>query len=958
MRIRVLGGISVVDGDSRRVAIRSPRPKMILALLASRHGAVVSEDALMEAIWAEMPPLSARTALQTYVSALRDELEPDRPRRSPGRFIAHEGDGYVLRLEEDDELDVAELEQRVEHARRIYLDDRSAAIELLDRALSLWSDPPFGEFVDAPWAIAETTRLRTLHASAYEARFGLALDDGSEASVIDLMAEAVRVYPYRERLAGQHMLALYRRGEQQRALGQYASTRERLLDDLGLDPGRELQLLERAILAQDPALRTRGRESQPADTVRATQVPSPRPLVGREDELREVVELLGHERCLSVVGPGGVGKSALVANAVHEVATRYDGRIHHVDLAEVGGRGVLRSIAAAVRMVEHPLAPLADSLTDAIGDDPTLLVVETCEVAIDEIGAAVSALLAAPGLQVLVTSQSPLGLQPERVVRLGPLKRDAAIAVLTRSRRVKDADRTTLQAIADRVDRLPLGLELAAARVEQLGVDDLLASLDTSPSLLVGAADRPERHRSVTAAVEWGLGLLEPELRSTLGRLSAFAAPFTLVAARALNGDGEAIDAAVAELADRSLVERIAGSPTRFRLPDPIRVVVEANEKPDDVAATRTRLAEITLEAAGAQVFGIEAPADLDHLDSEVVPALLRFAELEDPRQLTLAGLLGMYFIERGRISEGREQLAQALRAHPGASESLRLMTSSQLGFLTWYQGDLTATRRVMRHVVGLIDHAPNDEFRRVIAGVMAFVEHRFDDAAAEMCAAADASTGETKQRLLILHMTGNCCWYAGDLGEARARYRQQREIARDLDDRFQLAQALRFEAMVAAQTGDIESAWRCSERSLVMARDMADSVSLAQSCAASAVVASIVGVDEDATTHAVDAIRASHRHFDVFAFRTTLPIVADAGVRHGEATRAARLLGWYLDLLDRTGQTPFPATGHLDDVVDRVRDELGPVEFARAGAQGAASRLGDIVADAAAVDRLVRTGA
>ena len=110
-----------------------------------------------------------------------------------------------------------------------------------------------GPYSDEGWAIGTATRLRALHASAHESRFGLALEAGVEGELLGAMDQAVTQYPYRERLAGQRILSLYRRGEQREALAQYAATRQRLLDDLGLDPGRELQLLERAILAQDPA---------------------------------------------------------------------------------------------------------------------------------------------------------------------------------------------------------------------------------------------------------------------------------------------------------------------------------------------------------------------------------------------------------------------------------------------------------------------------------------------------------------------------------------------------------------------------------------------------------------------------------------------------------------------------------------------------------------------------------
>ena len=197
------------------------------------------------------------------------------------------------------------------------------------------------------------------------------------------------------------------------------------------------------------------------------------------------------------------------------------------------------------------------------------------------------------------------------------------------------------------------------------------------------------------------------------------------------------------------------------------------------------------------------------------------------------------------------------------------------------------------------------------------------------------------------LHLAGNAHWYAGHLEAAAAMYRAQRETAREMGDDFALAQSLRFEAMVTVQRGDIEPAWRWAERSLSMSHSMADSVSIVQSSAASAVVATAAGAVDDAHQHACNALDASRRHFDVFALRTVLPILANDALV-ADAERAARLLGWYLDLLERTGHGPSPASKDLADwKIEVTRNQLGFGGFARAGAQGAAGGLLGLIADA-----------
>lgn len=937
VRVCVFGGVALVDDGGRRRDVGGPRPRLILAMLAGNGGTPVPDDVLADAIWGDHPPPSARTALQTYVSALRDDLEPDRPRRSPGRFIRLEPTGY--RLDTDHAtVDVGEFSALIDRARRLHLDDPAVAADCLDQALALWREPVLGEFVDEPWALGIVTRLRDAHAGALESRFGLALEDGTEAAFLDRMDAAVRTYPYRERLAGQRMLALYRSGRQRRALEQYEATRAILRDDLGLDPGRELQLLERAVLAHDPSLvNRRSPATMPPAARRPERVSTgPRALAGRDEELDRVADVLRHERCVTVVGPGGVGKSALASAVADRVDARFDGRVVHVDLAELGGRDPMRAVAVALRVVEHPLAPLAASVTDALGEQPALVVLHTCEARLGEVADVVVALLDAPATRVLATSQVPLHLAAERVVRLEPLPTDAAVTMLGGDGRPDD-ERRLLAQIAERVDRLPLGLELARSRLDVLGPSELLRRLDDD-DLLVGGADRPARQRSVQSAVTWSVGLLDRAAGDALVDLCVLSAPFTTDVATTLGVDV----AVVGDLVDRSLVQRLDTSPTRFRVADAVRDVARERADPGRVELARRRVAELCLEAAQARVFGGDEPVPVADLDGEFVDAVSWFAGHDDPRQLLLAGYLGTYFIEHGRISEGRELIGGALAAHPDAPAVIRLLMSSQLGFLTWYQGDMHATRRVLTDVGGLLDHAPTEEFRAVAIGCLAFSERRFDVAARELSAAAATRRGMGKQRLMVLHLAGNACWYAGRPDDAQRWYREQRDVARELDDLFHLAQSLRFEAMLTAQTGDIEPAWRWAHRSLSMAHEMNDALSLAQSTAASAIVASLARVDDEAIRFAADAVEIGMRQFDVFALRTAVPVLADVARRRADEELAARLLGWYHDLLERTGQTSFPATEHLRGNADELRASFGPARFAQLAAEGATSRIVD----------------
>ncbi|HET8931251.1 MAG TPA: BTAD domain-containing putative transcriptional regulator, partial [Acidimicrobiales bacterium] len=929
MRVRLFGQIAVDHADSSGVrALRASKSRTILAVLATSHPDPVPEGRLSEALWRHDPPRSARTALQTHVSSLRDLLEPARPRRDPGRFIVSTPGGYALRIDPDD-LDLTRFARLIASARSAAeRGDADKAIARLNEALELSRPPLLDDLALEPWAVPVVTRVEDQRGAAFESRFGLALDLAETVADTDAMQRAVGEFPYRERLAGQLALAHYRRGDQHQALAVLADVRKRLREDMGLDVGRELRLLEHAILTQDASLKFLGTE-RPREPIRPTR-PTTAPMLGRDADLAAVVAAVGRHRLVTVTGPSGSGKSTLAAHVAAACASDFAGRVHTVDLTDAADQDVLRAFATRLRVVDHPLVPLVNNLVDAIGVEPVLLVVETCEIAIEPVGRAVAALLAAPGLKVLATSQTPLRLRSEHLHRLRPLDLDSAVAILTGAEPgVTDGDVDSgrpdigerLQAAAERLDRLPLALELAAPRLAALGVDELERIIDTGGELAWESADRPGRHRSLDTAIGWSLDRLDDLQFTLLSRLLAHAAPFTARATSMLWNspplDDATVSAALAELVDRSLVSRIPGSEPRFRLLDGVRRVVAARATPDVVDAAGSCLADAAFAALQSETNGTDIAHGLADLADEVLPAAKRLVANSDDRSLYLAAILGTFAIERGHIGEVRQIMERALDAHRDAPPPVRGMVLAHAGFLAWYQGDLHGVRTTLRRIHLLSVEPGFDLVRPAVDGCAAFVERRYDDAQAgleaalEMLAPTPTAT-PTKPFMLLAHLTGNAALYAGDLDAAASHYRSHREAAETLDDGFHLAQALRFEAVVRSHVGDHETALRWAERSLALAREDADPVGVAQSHAVGAMLAGAAGFRSEASVHAVAALDASRAQLDVFALRAALPIAAAQARRSDGDERAARLLGWYLDLLDRSGHAHWPTVARL----------------------------------------------
>jgi DNA-binding SARP family transcriptional activator len=239
VKYRILGPLEVAGVEPG--VLRRPKPRALLALLLLHPNEVMSTDRIVEALWGEEPPAKAVGSLQNFVSALRKALGPD--------VLVTHPPGYVLRVGPD-ELDLARFELLVKRAAGAPATERA---ELLQEALALWRGEPLADLTDEPFALAEARRLEQLRLAAVEEHVDAELALGSHARVIGELEALVRDNPLRERLRGQLMLALYRSGRQAEALRVYDEGR-RLLDELGLAPGEELQRLQRAILQHDPDL--------------------------------------------------------------------------------------------------------------------------------------------------------------------------------------------------------------------------------------------------------------------------------------------------------------------------------------------------------------------------------------------------------------------------------------------------------------------------------------------------------------------------------------------------------------------------------------------------------------------------------------------------------------------------------------------------------------------------------
>jgi DNA-binding SARP family transcriptional activator len=252
LEFRILGPLDVVEGGES-LPLGGSRQRALLALLLTRANEVVSTDRLIDELWAEQPPQNAANALQYHVSQLRKAL-------APNDVVVTQEPGYLIRIGPND-LDLLRFERLVDEAQRAAPDQ---AARLLREALKLWRGPPLVDLAHESFVQTEILRLDELRLRALELRFDAELALGRNAELVGELEVLVRENPLRERLRAALMRALYAAGRQADALELYRQTRELLMEELGIEPGPELQELQRAILRQDPALVHNGSVAVPA----------------------------------------------------------------------------------------------------------------------------------------------------------------------------------------------------------------------------------------------------------------------------------------------------------------------------------------------------------------------------------------------------------------------------------------------------------------------------------------------------------------------------------------------------------------------------------------------------------------------------------------------------------------------------------------------------------------------
>ncbi|WP_194924102.1 ATP-binding protein [Catenulispora pinisilvae] len=697
--------------------INGARLHSLLALLATDLRSGCGTARLTAGLWPDEQPENPAKALQILVSRVRSRLGSD--------VIVKTAVGYRLALAED-QLDtsaaVVSLSAGAQQARA---GEHSAALAHAEAGLALWNEAEDADpALQDPLSVLRTERTATRRALVRARALALARL-GRPAEALEGLTEVVRERPRDEEALLELLRCEAATAGPSAAIGRYDAYRRALRDQLGTDPGAVLKAGYQQLLTGEKPV------------VRHGVAYEPNPLLGRDEAIATVTELVAMSRVTSIIGPGGLGKTRL-AHAVSRSARQQV--VHFVPLAGVRDDGeVALEVASALGVSEAVWAPaagfaaavrgatadphaaggaarvpddgarrgaavpprlvpprLVSGIAQVLGSGPVLLVLDNCEHIVGGVAELVRALVAAmKDLRILTTSRTPLGLSSESVHRLAELDLETTVELFTqRANAARPGVELPAAAVGElcaRLDGLPLAVELAAARVRVMSVPEITRRLGDRFALLRATVrDAPERHQTLEAVVGWSWNLLDPDARKAMRALSVFPDGFTAEAARHLLGD----DLVLEQLVDQSLL-KIADTPAglRFHMLETVREFSAAERRAagecDTVLAGFLDWAEDFALATYEAALGTDAYPNLDHIgyEQDNLQLALRHSLDTDRGEAVAAtaAALGVFWslrAEYSRMAALTEDIARPLSHLRPAADDTALIEASRTAAL------------------------------------------------------------------------------------------------------------------------------------------------------------------------------------------------------------------------------------------------------------------------------------
>ncbi len=955
--IRLLGPFHVAVGGRPlpRKRLSGRNAAALVKLLALQPHHQLHREEIQDLLWPEADPDRAVNNLSKVIHHTRHAFEPELAQGAKSRFVVTGDQQVVLCAPGELRIDVEAFEREAAAATR----DRD--VEAGERALALYEGDLLVEDPYEDWWVARREHLRARRRDVLGLLARLYEERGEPERSVIALDRLFAADPLDEEALRRLMTACARAGAPSQALDRYRQGAAALRRELDAEPESETVALFEQIRSGEvsaprvaPALSTARMAPpaapEPVATPASERTNVPRPttsFVGRERDVDSLAGLIASSTLVTLTGPGGIGKTRLAIELVSRPSAGSPRAACFVDLAALTDPGlVTKAIASALGVTEEKGRPLLETLADAIGRWRGVLVLDNCEHVLASTASVVDALAKlCPGLRVLATCREPLGVRFETVWPVPPMElpgedADASLALDTEAVRLfvkrarqhdprfaLEADRAALAAaVCRRLDGLPLAIELAAARVTVLSLEQLVARIENRFHLLKSTdRDVPARHRTLRAMMDWSYSLLLETERMMLRRLAVFAGGWTLEAAEEIcSGRGIDRDAALdllTRLVDKSLVATEAtGGEIRFRMLETVRQYArEKLDRSGETAYVHTRHRDWYLalaEEAEAELVGADQGSWFARLGVErdnirVALEWTKTSAAAAHEFLRLAAAMRRYWYLQGHSREGLEWLEAALAADPSAPEPLRAKALYGAGLMAGWLGDYGHAVALLEESVQLYRAAGDSNG---IAGALnqlgavAFWTGEFDRSEALRRESLEVAreAGDEASVAIALNNLGLLASRRGDAERAAALHTESLGVFRRLGNDAEAARALNNLGILAAERDDTERATALFEESLAINRDLANEAEVATTLGNLGLVAEVRGEYERAESLLEESLavaRAIGARRDV---AHTLQNLGRVVRRRDDVERAAGMLRESVTLSSALGDRPL----------------------------------------------------
>lgn len=943
----LLGQVRINVGDrlinENAWSLRSARSLLLLLLITRGH--TISKDRVLDTLWPEANPDVGRNALYKALHLLRRVLEPELTSARKSAYIETRGDTITIFPSVDIWVDVDAYEHKLSQAMQASQVDRR---KLLREAVNLYGGEllPTDPYED--WPLARREALRAAWEDAVLELAELDLDANEPQASVPSLELLLAHDPTVETAHRSLMRGYIAAGQRDRALRQYARCVTALENELGITPDVQTQDLHAAIEAAAPEP-----DSQPGiDAGSFNNLPSPpTAIVGRDREIENLKGTLWRQdvRLVTLVGPGGVGKTRLALEVASQLVEDFVDGIAFVSLSAIRDPNlVLQAITQTFGLSEEPNVPAVSSLVAYLCSRDMLLVLDNFEQVLDATPEIGELLANCASLTVLVTSRERLQLRGEHIHEVPPLAvprpdrlpspsmlgRYGSIELFRQHMQRIDPDfditvvnSAVISAICGHLEGLPLAIELATARARFYSLDGLLSRLTSRLDIEEGARDLPSRQKTLRATVAWSHDLLSPEEQAVFRRLSTAIGGYTTDTAEDICGDENIqVHRLIHSLAEKHLIrwEKTESGP-RITMLETIReYALECLHESGEGDAVKQRHSVHFLHMvtqAADHLVGTDQIIWFERFETE--QGNLRLAlewgfDRQEDIGLTAAlsaAILWRYWLRRRALSEGITWLerASALKDLP---PSIRTRVLLALAHLREAQSDYARAETLIEEALPISRQIGDQSgVAKALNGLGEIAEDRGDFARAtslhQQALEIYQNTGLRRNSAGSLNKLAIVAYYQGDYETATTLWEESVQIYNELEDHWAAGVVLGNLGAVAMATKDFDKAVTLHQENLEIAHQLKDPGSIGRALCNLAEAFQMRG-DGDQDTLLEEALDLHRETHDKQCEISTLTLMAFSALERGNRLHAATLFAEGLTLCESIGDLATMASSAL----------------------------------------------